>query len=428
MKKKLQELIDSEIKILSERKTEDGSMMILAPWIQAGRKNKNGRLYPLSLLQREVDRVQSSIKKGGFLGTGDHPASGLVDVATASHIPQKVWLDKDGKGWLETKIVPTSRGKNIQTLIKNGASLGLSARGFGEVGKGGVVQSDYKLVGIDIVTSPSEPQAVFSKDNVYESVNFDEDDESIEDKEQAMYELLQASYGRALDGGFEGDFDFYCELHEPGMRKVMHLPESDGKISAQKLTEEQVNKRIYSYYQEAVQGGFIGSIDEWKEKFPQLVEQASEKVALSEEKKEPKEKFKAKITWQEARASGFTGTIQEYREAYPDIELILPAPPSKPVIETLDEEATRIFKKLKEGTPNSSVTLESIKRMLGKEEEEKVDKRIRRRAIINVSRDLDGSVSQTTVERMVAEEVKALKEERRKIRERNWEAYEKLLS
>ena len=61
------------------------------------------------------------------------------------------------------------------------------------------------------------------------------------------------------------------------------------------------------------------------------------------------------------------------------------------------------------------------------EQEEKVDKRIRRRAIITISKELDGEVSQAVLEKMVEAEIEALKRQRQEMRKKNWAAYQKLL-
>jgi len=172
--------------VLSEKEIKDEKFMdILVPWIQANKKNQNGRTYPESLLQREVARIQKAVEAGSLVGTGDHSPSGLADIATASHIVKKVWLDKKGKGWAEMRVVGTGRGKNIMTMINQGAQLGVSPRGFGTVDeKTGEVQSDYKLMGIDIVTNPSYKEGVFNKENVFESLDFksDDDENKLEDE------------------------------------------------------------------------------------------------------------------------------------------------------------------------------------------------------------------------------------------------------
>lgn len=435
MKKELREIIEvKELKILSERKNKAGdtTMRIIAPWIVTGRKNQNGRLYSLPLIQREVAKFQDRVNQGSAIGSADHPSGAFTTLDDASHIITKLEVDKQGRGTMEATILPTSKGKNVIEIIKAGGQLGISARGAGTVSPSGTVESDYKLLGIDLCTSPSEPEAVFNKDNVFESVDFEsEDDESIADKEKAMYELLQASYGRALDGGFHADFDFYCELHENGLRKVMHLPTKDFN-SEKKLTEEAVSARVLSFYQESVQGGFKGDLAKWKEKFPQIVEMASEPVEKIVEKKEPEKPFKAKISWSEAQASGFTGTIAEYRKAYPDIELILPAPRQKRIDEneTFEERCQRVFETLKRDNPDSNTTLEDVKRVFVDDEAPKKERKIRELAIARVNKSIQGSGSAPSQEmwkKWVEEEIVAIKEAREERKRKNWQAYKRLL-
>ena len=188
---KLRELqFEDEPIILSERKTRDGDTMdILVPWVQADKKNQNDRFYPKALLQREVSRIQDAVESGAFVGTGDHPHGGAADVATSSHIVKKVWMDRRGKGWAEMKVIPTARGKNVMTLIRQGAQLGVSSRGFGNVDdKTGRVQDDYKLMGIDIVINPSYKEGVFNKENIFESLNF-EPEEDIKAMEGGLDEI-----------------------------------------------------------------------------------------------------------------------------------------------------------------------------------------------------------------------------------------------
>ncbi len=210
----LKELFEAErIKILFEGKTKDSHMRVLVPWIQADKKNLNDRIYPMSLLRRETTRIQKAVESGAFIGTGDHPAGGMTDIATASHIVRKIWLDEDGKGQAEIKILPTARGKNIMALIKGGARLGISSRGFGNVDeKTRRVKDDYKLQGIDIVTNPSFADATFDKSNVFESVNFEPKKTektktgfSLERLEEIMLDFYQR------DNDFRGSFSQWKE-------------------------------------------------------------------------------------------------------------------------------------------------------------------------------------------------------------------------
>lgn len=427
--KKLQELIEAKAKILSESK-DDNVMNVSVPFIQSDVKNRNGRIYKKSLLQREIARVQGSVKKGSFIGAGDHPQGGIENIATASHIITKLSLDEKGKGTAELRILPTERGKTIQTLIRNDAQLGVSVRGFGEVGRDGIVSDSYKLVGLDIVTNPSFKDSVFDKSNIFESQNFEE--EANENLEKEIQALEKESYLGACESGYKGSQEDWEKQYSNSLREAMGLPKAEGgKTSVEKLTEEQISARTYGYYQEAVTAGFKGTFPECKEKFPQLVEMASEAKVVVEKKAEPKAPIKSKITWNEVVASGFIGTMDEWREKFPNIELIAPISPQKPIVErTLKQEAARIFTALSKENPNSQLTLESVIEMLEKEGESKREKKTRELAIYRVNKSLAGSgsdVSQQILTKMVDDEVKAIKEEKEERKRKNWQAYKRLL-
>ncbi|MBL7083422.1 MAG: hypothetical protein ISS41_07320 [Candidatus Aminicenantes bacterium] len=224
MIKKLIEIFDCDgVRILSERKTKDGdSMNVLFPFTQTDEELQNKRIYPKALMQREIARVQKDIEEGGFLGTADHPKSGRAELESVSHIIQKAWLDKNGKGWAEMKILPTTKGKNLQTIIREGGRLGVSTRGFGTVDDiTRKVNDDYKLMGIDIVCNPSYEAGTFTKDNVFESVNFENPKENVAKLEQKMIDMLREFWG--MDNSFSGDFEAYREKYEGYARKTMGL-------------------------------------------------------------------------------------------------------------------------------------------------------------------------------------------------------------
>lgn len=444
---KLQELIEAKIKILREKKTKDGSMTILAPWIVTGRKNQNGRLYPYNLIHREIARVQTKIKAGALISSADHPQGALTSLADASHIIRKLEIDKDGKGWMEATILPTTKGRNVMTIIKAGGQLGISARGAGTLNPSGTVNDDYRLLGIDFCTSPSEPEAVFNKSNVCESISFEEDEDPELDKndiakemkrraelEETLVNLMSESFSKAVaDNMWYGDFESYKKRYGKGLREVMGLDEpSEGiKQAEQKVTEQAVKERLYSHYEEALKAGFRGTFSQWKEKYPRLVEQAEKGIKISEQKAKPKEPFVAKISWSEAQASGFTGTVEEYREQYPNIELMVPAPPQKPLVETLTEEATRIYTGLKKENPNSVLKLEHVRDMLIKELEPKRERKLREFAIRRVNASLEGcgsAPSQQLLAKMIEDEIAFIREQRAEKKRKNWQAYKRLLS
>lgn len=149
--------------------------------------NKNGRIYPESVLKKQNEIYQTLIKKGGALNELNHPSSSLIDLDRVSHSILETWWEGKilmGKiklfttpGWKKMGIV-SSKGDQAAMLLMNGATLGISSRGVGSLKniKGqNIVQDDFELVCFDLVSSPSTPGAyVFSdpseKDQYQESI------------------------------------------------------------------------------------------------------------------------------------------------------------------------------------------------------------------------------------------------------------------
>ena len=263
---KLQEFFDAGSPvIISERKRPDGdSKTVVVPWVQADKKNGNGRTYPLALLQREVTRIQDAVNRHSMIGTGDHPISGSANVATASHILQKVWLDEKGKGFVQMKIVPTPRGKAIMTLIDQGAELGVSSRGFGTTSPTGIVRNDYRLVGIDIVTSPSYKEGVFSKKDIFESLEFESDEDSVIQKKVTPAEVYYEATVMGVDP------KTYAEM----LNKNSGLQEESSDLSP---------REIRFALEEARQSGIDTSDESERKKALDIVRQQKNQPTLTEE-------------------------------------------------------------------------------------------------------------------------------------------------
>jgi hypothetical protein len=156
--------------------------------------NKNGRIYPETLLKRENEKYQNIMRKGGALSELNHPSSSLIDLDRVSHSITETWWDGKilmGKiklftspGWRKMGIVST-KGDQAAMLLMNGATLGISSRGVGSLKniKGqNIVQDDFELVCFDLVSSPSTPGAYIFK-NLDDRNNYEE---SIEEKPQSI--------------------------------------------------------------------------------------------------------------------------------------------------------------------------------------------------------------------------------------------------
>lgn len=179
-------------KIISEIKDMDFSQDIIlyAVLQKYNTPNKNGRIYPETILKRENEKYQQLIKKGGALNELNHPSSSLIDLDRVSHSILETWWDGKmlmGKiklftspGWKKMGVVST-KGDQAAMLLMNGATLGISSRGVGSLKnvKGeNIVQEDFELVCFDLVSSPSTPGAYIFKD----PSERDQYQESIEEK------------------------------------------------------------------------------------------------------------------------------------------------------------------------------------------------------------------------------------------------------
>ena len=132
-------------------------------FMQSERKNKNGRIYPLPVLEKEVNRyVKEYVEPKRAFGELGHPDGPTVNLDRASHMITE--LRKEGKNFIgRAKVLGTPNGNIVKNLIDEGARLGVSSRGMGTLkpeNKAQVVQNDFYLAtAADIVADPSAPNA-----------------------------------------------------------------------------------------------------------------------------------------------------------------------------------------------------------------------------------------------------------------------------
>jgi hypothetical protein len=163
--KLISESIVQDVEYITEAK-EDGkkSYKIRGIFMQADIKNKNGRVYPMEILQKEVKRYNEEfINEKRAYGELGHPEGPTINLERASHMITALYAD--GKNFIgEAKILATPMGEIVKTLMDEGAKLGVSSRGMGslEEKKDGAsyVRNDFYLAtAADIVSDPSAPSA-----------------------------------------------------------------------------------------------------------------------------------------------------------------------------------------------------------------------------------------------------------------------------
>ena len=132
-------------------------------FMQSEQKNKNGRIYPKEVLQKEVNRYNKEyVEPKRAFGELGHPDGPTVNLDRVSHMITE--LVEDGKNFIgRAKILDTPNGQIVKSLIDEGARLGVSSRGMGTLKpnkKAQIVQDDFYLAtAADIVADPSAPNA-----------------------------------------------------------------------------------------------------------------------------------------------------------------------------------------------------------------------------------------------------------------------------
>lgn len=153
-----------EVQYLVEEKLGKGKeYFIEGIFLQSNLKNRNGRVYPTEILDKEIKRYNEEyVTKNRAFGELGHPDSPTINLDRVSHMIKE--LRREGDNFIgKAKIMDTPYGKIVKNLIDEGATLGVSSRGMGSLTqKGGVsmVQDDFTLAtAADIVADPSAPNA-----------------------------------------------------------------------------------------------------------------------------------------------------------------------------------------------------------------------------------------------------------------------------
>jgi len=153
-----------EVEYITEAKENGGkNYKIKGIFLQADIKNRNGRVYPMEVLEKEVGRYNKKfINEKRAYGELGHPDGPTVNLERVSHMVTELY--PDGKNFIgEAKIMETPMGKIVKSLMNEGGKLGVSSRGMGSLDqKNGAnyVRDDFYLAtAADIVADPSAPNA-----------------------------------------------------------------------------------------------------------------------------------------------------------------------------------------------------------------------------------------------------------------------------
>ena len=161
--KLITEEIEQSEYIVEEAANGKKNYSIKGIFMQSDVKNRNGRIYPKEILQKEVARYNREfINKSRAFGELGHPDGPTVNLERVSHMIKALY--PEGNNFIgEARVLDTPYGKIVKSLIDEGARLGVSSRGMGtltSIGGANVVKDDFYLAtAADIVADPSAPDA-----------------------------------------------------------------------------------------------------------------------------------------------------------------------------------------------------------------------------------------------------------------------------
>ena len=161
--KLIREEIEEAKVVITEGKNGKKSHFIEGVFLQGEIKNRNGRMYPISTLQREAKNYQAKyIEKGRALGELGHPDGPTINLDRVSHLITS--LKQEGNNYVgKARLLDTPMGNIAKNLIDEGVKLGVSSRGLGTIRERDgvkVVMDDFMLAtAADIVADPSAPDA-----------------------------------------------------------------------------------------------------------------------------------------------------------------------------------------------------------------------------------------------------------------------------
>lgn len=157
--------VTEDINVITEAKEVDGKKkyFIEGIFLQGRIKNRNGRCYPVEVLEKEVDRYTNKyINEKRAFGELGHPSGPTINLERVSHMITEI--RKDGDNFVgKAKIMETPYGNIVKNLLDDGCKIGVSSRGMGTLReRNGImeVQDDFYLAtAADIVADPSAPDA-----------------------------------------------------------------------------------------------------------------------------------------------------------------------------------------------------------------------------------------------------------------------------
>ncbi len=160
--KLIAEFNDQNLQVLTEEKNGKKKFVIEGIFAQADKKNRNGRIYPMPVMEKAVGNyVDQQVSKGRAVGELNHPEGPTVNLDKVSHKIDELKFEGNNVMGKAT-VLDTPMGKVVEGLLEGDVQLGVSTRGMGSLEQRNgamVVKDDFLLNAVDIVQDPSAPNA-----------------------------------------------------------------------------------------------------------------------------------------------------------------------------------------------------------------------------------------------------------------------------
>jgi hypothetical protein len=200
---------------MTEEKNGKKNTVIEGVFMQADKKNRNGRIYPRPIMESAVNKyVTEQVSKGRAVGELNHPDGPTINLDKVSHrITELKWDGNNVMG--KALVLDTPMGQIVKGLVEGGCQLGVSSRGMGTlVNRNGVnvVGKDFMLATVDIVQDPSAPEAFVN--GIMEGVEWVWDNGLLKAQEVEKYEteIKRASSSQLAESQLKVWKDFLSKL------------------------------------------------------------------------------------------------------------------------------------------------------------------------------------------------------------------------
>ena len=193
--------LNEEVELITEEKDGKKTHHIQGIFLQSAIKNRNGRMYPESVMDNEVNRyLKESVDTKSAFGELQHPQNVSINLQNVSHLITS--LVKEGTNWIgKARILDTPMGQIVQGILEGGGRLGVSSRALGSLKMNNegvnIVQPDFRIsTAADIVSDPSGPDCFVNgimENKEWVFVNGDYVERYIEEEKK---EIMEAKFGK----------------------------------------------------------------------------------------------------------------------------------------------------------------------------------------------------------------------------------------